>query len=241
MRKPLALQTVTPAIVARFDERSMKPRGFSPEIPAELLQPLRHAAEALDSAIRAVVAHCNRASFDAKTGLLNYEAGMTAIAREEARAQRHTRPLSVAMFDGDGFKGVNDTHGHKAGDLVLAALGAHIRRRCRKADFAVRLGGDELLLVLPETSIRGALALANKIRRDVAAGSVSVDGSTIRVTVSGGVACLQDGESVEEVIRRADAAMYHAKSQHNCVEAWRPGLPLGKTTAIREVTEACNA
>jgi diguanylate cyclase (GGDEF)-like protein len=119
----------------------------------------------------------------------------------------------VALLDIDHFKHVNDTYGHAAGDLVLRAVAAATRDECRSTDVAARLGGEELLLVLPATDLAGACVVAGRIRARIAEEPVIVDGQVIRVTASFGVACAPHQSSVRpaDLVEAADRALYRAK------------------------------
>jgi two-component system cell cycle response regulator len=142
---------------------------------------------------------------DALTGLSNRRAILTQLAGMVSAARRHGHPLSVAILDLDHFKRINDTHGHAAGDKVLVtaahALGAHLRAE----DQLGRLGGEEFLVLLPDTDGMAARHVAEKLRAEVAAAPTEV-----RVTVSIGVATW-DGEAPEDLLHRADEALYAAK------------------------------
>jgi two-component system cell cycle response regulator len=146
---------------------------------------------------------------DHVTGLFTRRAGEEAIAREVARAARYQRPLSFALLDLDHFKRVNDAFGHAAGDLVLQCLGKLLLTRLRKADIVVRWGGEEILLVLPETAIEGASSLVEAIRSQIS--DTPVDGVG-QVTASIGLVELLPNETAALAIARADAKLYLAKT-----------------------------
>ena len=122
-------------------------------------------------------------------------------------ARRHGRPLAVAMIDIDSFKAVNDSHGHEIGDQVLVAAGESLGRALRAEDVLGRLGGEEFLALLPDTSEEAAAPAAERLRTAVAGA-----GGPVPVTASVGWAVLHDGEESDDVIRRADTALYAAKS-----------------------------
>lgn len=145
---------------------------------------------------------------DPLTSLLVRAAGSAELAREADRARRYDHPLGICLFDVDHFKRVNDVHGHAAGDLVLARVGEVLRQTIRVMDVAIRWGGEELLLVTPETD--NAVHVAERVRLAVAALCVEPAGS---ITISGGVATYRRGEPIAETIARADASLYQAKSQ----------------------------
>jgi diguanylate cyclase (GGDEF)-like protein len=155
------------------------------------------------------------ATYEGLTGLLRREAVLEQLDRELERAARYGRPLAVAMADLDHFKRVNDRHGHLAGDALLRQVSQVLSGSLRSTDWIGRYGGEEFLLVLPETGLAGAAAFAEKIRGRVEEMSVPVeDGPPIRATVSIGLAAL-DGErklTARDLIGEADRALYEAKN-----------------------------
>jgi two-component system cell cycle response regulator len=123
-------------------------------------------------------------------------------------ARRHRRPLAVAMVDLDGFKAVNDRHGHDSGDAVLVAAAEALQRALRAEDLLGRLGGEEFLAVLPDTDAVAAARAGERLRAAVADA-----GGPVRVTASVGWAVLQPGEEPDDLVRRADDALYGAKQE----------------------------
>ncbi len=150
---------------------------------------------------------------DHKTGLLNSR-GIDQPARAEfARARRLGRPLSVLLCDLDDLRGINNRLGHLEGDAALAVVAAAFRAELRAYDLCARFGGDEFLVVLPETDEEEAVAVAERIRAWLAENPLSTSEGPLAVGVSIGVGSLQDGEpEIGTVLARADAAMYAAKS-----------------------------
>jgi len=146
---------------------------------------------------------------DDLTGLLNRRGIEPQIVREMHQAMRHAIPLSIALFDIDHFKSVNDRHGHAAGDQVLRAVAGAITQSIRGGDLAARWGGEEFLLVLPHTSLEGARHAGDRIRVAVEALRV---GDIPGVTISGGIACFESREDLSKVLARADANLYAAKA-----------------------------
>ena len=142
---------------------------------------------------------------DALTGLLNRRAILSQLGGTISGARRHGHPLSVAMIDLDNFKAINDAYGHAAGDNVLVAAVRAMRAHLRAEDQLGRLGGEEFLVVLPETDEGAATRVAEKLREEVARAPGAVP-----VTCSAGVATWA-GETPEELLRRADEALYAAK------------------------------
>jgi diguanylate cyclase (GGDEF)-like protein len=135
-----------------------------------------------------------------------------ALESEILRSTRSGRPFGLLMFDLDGLKPVNDRYGHESGDRLLRAVADVVRGGIRVTDVAARYGGDEFVVILPETDAPGALRVAEKLRRDIAQLSLPEDGQMIRSTVSIGLVTYpDDGRSAAELLRRADAAMYEAK------------------------------
>jgi len=167
------------------------------------------------------------ATFEGLTGLLRREALLEILDREWSRSQRYDRPLAIALADLDRFKEVNDRFGHLAGDLVLQRVAAELRAQLRETDFIGRFGGEEFLIVLPETTLEGARQFAEKVRQRVEQLEVPNEaGKPLRVTVSIGVAARPTGERddgrgrARTLIATADEALYAAKNNgRNRVEA----------------------
>ena len=153
------------------------------------------------------------ATRDALTGLLNRRELLRRLREELDRAQRYERPCALLLVDIDRFKSVNDTWGHPAGDAVLRAIADMIGNAVRPTDRAARYGGEEFAVLLPETGLEGALALAERLRAAIAARPVAVSPErSIAVTASLGVAARpDDGRDVESLIACADKALYRAK------------------------------
>lgn len=150
---------------------------------------------------------------DELTGILNRRGILSALGAEIARAHRHHTALAILVIDIDHFKCINDTHGHAAGDAALRAVTYDIQSSLRESDRFGRLGGDELLLVLPHLSASNAANLAERVRQSVADLSLDMVGQLGSVTLSIGVAHLLPGEDSKAFLARADQALYHAKTQ----------------------------
>jgi two-component system, cell cycle response regulator len=148
---------------------------------------------------------------DPLTGLHNRRFILVQLAALVGSARRHERDLSAIVLDVDGFKALNDELGHAAGDAALVEIAARLKRRVRREDFVGRLGGEELLVLLPDTNAREAARVAEDLRDTVAGTPMVLDGLSRTVTVSGGWATWA-GESGDELLRRADQAMYRAKA-----------------------------
>ena len=151
---------------------------------------------------------------DSLTGLFNRRYFFEVAEREFAKSVRYNRSLSVILFDIDLFKEVNDTYGHLAGDQVLARVGSVLRNKDRETDVAARYGGEELVLLLPETDSQGANATAERLRKLMEDSPVHVGGDMIRFTASFGIAAKDDDtvtDTVDHLISQADKALYQAK------------------------------
>jgi diguanylate cyclase (GGDEF)-like protein len=167
----------------------------------------RRVAEQRTSDLEAI------AAIDFLTGIYNRREFESLARAELARCQRYMRPLSVLMIDVDHFKAVNDRHGHAAGDAVLQNVVGICRAEKREPDVLARLGGEEFIMLLPETSLAAAAHFAERLRRRVEHGCPAGYGEKITVTVSIGIAKASVGTSgIEELLRRADEALYEAKS-----------------------------
>jgi diguanylate cyclase (GGDEF)-like protein len=147
---------------------------------------------------------------DRLTGLANRRGVEQMARREIVRVRRFAAPLSFVMFDIDHFKQVNDGHGHGAGDEVLQKIGRGMAGQLRETDLAARWGGEEFLLVLPNTALEAAHRCADRIRRGVSELMLPIGRA---VTISGGVAQLGPGETLNEVVARADGQLYRAKAE----------------------------
>lgn len=151
---------------------------------------------------------------DSLTGLNNRRFIQDALQREIDAYQRTHSPLSVALLDADHFKSINDTHGHSAGDEVLIQLGGVMQEVMRKTDFCGRWGGEEFLLLLPNTNPSDAQHLAERLRKKVSETSFA-HGEP--VTVSLGLTSFEPQDTASSFIQRADQALYRAKQQgRNC-------------------------
>ena len=147
---------------------------------------------------------------DRLTGLANRRGIEREISHELLRLRRYQTPISFVLFDIDHFKIINDSHGHGAGDEVLRLVAKAIATSVRETDLVARWGGEEFLVALPETSYTGALICAEKIRAKVEAVSQRVG---FEVTISGGVYQPGPGESISDLLARADARLYEAKNK----------------------------
>lgn len=164
---------------------------------------------------KSVEEHQRLAQRDGLTGLLNRRALNEHLTREWEGARRSGRQLSVIILDLDRFKAMNDTYGHAAGDTVLQDMATILQGVCRKSDVATRYGGEEFCLLLPGTDMEEAVAVAERIRRELSAHSFTVSGEkAVHVTCSAGVATQQASEeSQDALLERADQALYRAKNE----------------------------
>lgn len=153
------------------------------------------------------------ASRDDLTGLSNRRELTNVMQRELARAQRYRHSLSVAMIDVDNFKMLNDEHGHQVGDRVLQAVARIFEAGCRTSDLVGRYGGEEFLIVMPQTGSEAAALLANRLLEELRKTEVAINGGAISVTCSIGIASARRDEQVDALVNRADQAMYSAKEQ----------------------------
>lgn len=146
---------------------------------------------------------------DKLTKLYNRHKFYEIAGNEIERAKRYKRPLSLIIFDIDHFKKINDTYGHDVGDYVLQELAKLIKKHIRKQDFAFRWGGEEFIILLPETNAQGAMKLAEKLRHIIETHKFKKVG---RVTISLGVTEYSSGDKdIDEVVKRADNALYLSK------------------------------
>jgi diguanylate cyclase (GGDEF)-like protein len=192
------------------------PSAREPRLSAPMLRAVRvllePAAVALDNAVLLKRAEALSVTDDL-TRLYNSRYLNQVLRRETKRASRSGRPLSLLFIDLDGFKGVNDTHGHLYGSRALVEAAAVIRSSARETDMVARFGGDEFALVLPDTGGEGAFAVGERIRERIAEYRfLTADGLDIHLTASVGVATLPDvAASADELVAAADKAMYHVK------------------------------
>jgi diguanylate cyclase (GGDEF)-like protein len=156
------------------------------------------------------------ATGDHLTGLFNRGYVDDRLAIELSRARRYGKQLSIAVIDADHFKWLNDTHGHSAGDQVLRKIGAILRDSFRQSDTAGRYGGEEFVVILPETDIEAAAQKLESLR-ELVAGAPMVLGTSaekVQMTISAGLASFpQDGEDAAELLASADERMFQAKRE----------------------------
>jgi diguanylate cyclase (GGDEF)-like protein len=154
------------------------------------------------------------ATLDVLTGVLNRRHFFVLAESELARVQRYNHSLAVVMLDIDHFKAINDAYGHLMGDRVLQSVASACRSQVRTVDLLGRYGGEEFIFLLPETDLQGALQTAERLRATIAQIPVVIDGSTLHLSVSVGIAVHHAGDgapTLDMLVERADQAMYQAK------------------------------
>src|SRR6266851_9549299 len=209
------------ALVALDRQASEREPRLSPPMLRAVRLLLEPASVALDNALLLKRAEALSVTDDL-THLYNSRYLNLVLRRETKRASRSGRPLSLLFIDLDGFKAINDAHGHLFGSRALVEAAGVIRTSARETDVVARFGGDEFALVLPDTGPEGAFAVGERIRQRIAAHPfLAGDGLDIHLTVSVGVATLPDvAASAEELVQAADKAMYRVKeSGKNGIQA----------------------
>lgn len=196
-----------PAMVVSLPQTMIREAGM-----LELL-----AAEMRIAELEAELAEAREAACtDPLTGALNRRGFDKACRRELSRARRNGEPLAIVHVDLDDFKQLNDTFGHQAGDLALRQLVSVLQHSMRPSDVLCRFGGEEFVLMLPETSLQVAAKVVSRFLRAFSA--QTIPGTGRAMTFSAGVVVPRSAESLEEAIQRADAATYAAKhAGKNCV------------------------
>ena len=175
----------------------------------------REQAQAAETKIRQLETELEEISEkvreDALTGSLNRRGLDEALAREAARAERYGNALCVSVIDLDNFKKLNDTHGHQAGDQALIHLVKVIKSLLRPSDSIGRFGGEEFVVLLPETTLEAGKLAIERLQRELTKQFFLANNEKLLITFSAGVAQLRKGETEGEVVKRADDAMYAAK------------------------------
>ncbi|OUS07341.1 hypothetical protein A9Q90_05335 [Gammaproteobacteria bacterium 54_18_T64] len=176
----------------------------------ERMQALEKETESLK---KVIVEKNQQAMFDTLTNVPNRLFYEQRIEEEYARWQRSQHAFTLAIWDIDLFKNINDSYGHKAGDKVLATIAQLLNKGIRKSDFFARYGGEEFVMLLPETTGPDALTRADALREKIKACSFHYRGEDVRITVSCGLSSFRKGDAIEDVFERADQALYEAKDQ----------------------------
>ena len=161
----------------------------------------------------------NKAYNDALTGIPNRMAFDERINQEYKRWQRYDNKLSLCLVDIDKFKNVNDTYGHKAGDIVLRTVAEKCVAKVRKSDFFCRYGGEEFALILPETNLSAAITVAETLRQNIEACSFQYGDQNVPITISCGLAEFKGKDNLDSIFKRADKALYKAKEtgRNRCI------------------------
>ncbi len=148
---------------------------------------------------------------DALTGLINRRELYMILKREISFSRRHGLPLSLAIGDIDNFKMINDTYGHDIGDKVLKAVAKSFKKFLRLEDYTSRFGGEEFVLVLPNTDIDNSIKIVDRLRENLA--NLKIKPMENRITMSFGITQLLDNDSLDSLLQRADLALYEAKKR----------------------------
>jgi diguanylate cyclase (GGDEF)-like protein len=176
---------------------------------------------------------CNKAleetvDVEPMTGLKNRRFFERRIEEEFQRSVRYNHPLSLLSFDIDHFKLINDSHGHPLGDMAIKEIGKIMTREMRSTDHLVRMGGEEFVVILPDTETNGALILAERLRAAVEKNRLLVDGITISMTISVGVSVVDNQPDAKTLVKHADIALYFAKNNgRNRVALYDPDIMQG--------------
>ena len=176
------------------------------EVNGRLLEEIRKRRQVEDALSRA-------ARSDPLTGLMNRRAMMERFEYQLSHYQRNRIPFTVLMGDIDHFKQINDTCGHAEGDRVLISIAGKIRENLRSQDLLARWGGEEFLILLPDTDLEGGITVAEKIRLQVAQSDFPGEKKVLALTISFGVAYYTDEQTIDDCIKAADEALYRAKQQ----------------------------
>jgi diguanylate cyclase (GGDEF)-like protein len=159
-----------------------------------------------------------QAKTDTLTGLFNRRGFFELALREVSRSHRFRRPLAAVMFDIDNFKEINDRYGHTVGDQILSGVSSKCQAELRQIDLISRYGGDEFLLLLPETDLPNAIPVAERLRNRATEMAFPAEDTLVKITLSAGIAYLQDNDTLDTLIERTDQALYKAKQAgKNCI------------------------
>ncbi len=206
---PLLLRGEAIGVICVTDKKEAD--EFTPEDEDMLLNLAFHSALAIEK-VQLHEEVLKIAATDGLTGLYNHRTFQEKLKEELERARRFKHKVALVMFDIDHFKEFNDTYGHLKGDEMLQRVACIMTDNIRTIDFAARYGGEEFALILPEVSYEGALVVAERIREKVEKHRLKINGQSVSVTISGGIAIYpDDATSREELIEKADKALYLSK------------------------------
>lgn len=207
-----SLEVIRSHLEARGHDERQRETGLQKEMDGlkAQLKTLEGEVEVQRGRARAALEESQR---DPLTGCRNRLAYEERLQTEMSRAKRYGVPVSLAVFDLDRFKSINDTFGHQAGDQVLKAVAQIAARQLRDVDIFCRYGGEEFVAVFPDTGAAGAMAAVEKVRQAVEGFKFHAHGDRVVITVSAGVAEGRKGETAESLFQRADQALYQSKEQ----------------------------
>lgn len=214
------LELILKAMEHYRDEEELREKCFAEQI-AQLQDRLDGMTKELAENQQSLDEQKRKATTDSLTGLPNREAYQQRINEELARFQRYGSPLSLVICDIDYFKRINDSYGHLAGDKVLQLIARSLRKNIRDVDFIARFGGEEFVILMPETTVQEALVAANKLREFIAETPFNFRKERVFITMSIGIAEFQENETPNNAFERADLALYKAKSsgRNQCILA----------------------
>ena len=212
------IASITHQLDAYSQSRLSSEQSLNDEVTS-MRQRIAHLEQEASKAEAQLQEQQSRLLMDTLTGLPNRLAYEQRIAQEYQRWQRYDRPLVLVVCDVDLFKSVNDTYGHQVGDRVLKLIGMLLKKHLRTTDFVARIGGEEFVLLLPETPADRAVQVADKIRQLIADSPFRFGDQPLAITASFGVSAFSENDAVENVFERADKALYAAKAAgRNCCQ-----------------------
>jgi diguanylate cyclase len=206
------LETITKEIYEHNQEETVHRQKTQQQLEELTLKVKVMESESNDLKLKLKIAN-TKALRDSLTGLPNRLAYQERLETELARWKRYQSPLSLIIWDIDHFKNINDTFGHKAGDKVLALIAKQLSANCRETDFISRFGGEEFIMLLPDTGKDSALKLANQLRTIIEKTGFNSNGISITITISCGITEFLENDTPESAFDRADQALYQAKQQ----------------------------
>ena len=203
------------------------------ELSAAFAAKVRHLESKLHDANSQLSSMTERAYHDSLLdGVYNRLAFNEKLKQELLRFGRYQHAISLILFDMDRFKQVNDTYGHQAGDLALRTVAARVRPTLREPDIFARFGGDEFALILPNTSLHGAITVAERLRVVVCNSTFLYEQHELQISLSVGVASARAGDSLETLLERADRALYLAKERGRNQVRTEEELPSAQSSAL---------